>query len=158
MKEHQTVLRLIGVFKLLKGILLAAAAIAALKLLHRDVGEVILEWAGRLHVAPGNPHLQRLLVKVYSSHRELKFIPIVFGIYSAMFLTEGVGLVLARPWAEWMTVITTSGLIPIEVFELYRRFTSLKLAIFAINVAIAIYLVRNLIKPQDQAQLKVTGL
>jgi uncharacterized membrane protein (DUF2068 family) len=147
MKRHRAVLRLIGVFKLLKGLLLGAAAIAAsLALKHGDVGELIIRWARVVHVAPGNPHLQTLLEKASSSHGELKLLPIVFGIYSAMFLTEGVGLLLVQHWAEWMTVITTAGLIPIEVFEIYRRFTSVRVAIFAINVAIAIYLVRNLLR------------
>ncbi len=67
-----------------------------------------------------------------------------------MFLTEGVGLMLLKHWAEWMTVLTTAGLIPIEVFEIYRRFTSIRLTIFAINVAIAVYLVRNLTQPRGE--------
>ena len=82
MNRHASVLRLIGAFKLFKGDSSGAAAIAALRLLHRDIGEVIIRWALRLHVSPGNPHVQELLAKVYSSHGELKLLPIVFALYT----------------------------------------------------------------------------
>ena len=148
MDDRTTVLRLIGAFKLFKAILLAAAAVAAMRLLHRDIGEVIMRWALRLHFSPGNRHLQSLLAQFYSSPRELKLLPIVLSAYSAVFFVEGIGLILLQYWAEWVTVLTTAGLMPIELLEIYRRFTSLRLAIFAINLAIVVYLLRNLGGPR----------
>ena len=52
-------LRLIGAFKLVKSFLLVGAALATLRLVHADIGEVVLEWAHWLHVAPGNKLVQR---------------------------------------------------------------------------------------------------
>ncbi|MGA3066594.1 MAG: DUF2127 domain-containing protein [Tepidisphaeraceae bacterium] len=143
-RSHEAIVRVIGVFKLLKGLFLAIGCIAALRLIHEDVGNVILEWAHRLHVAPGNQHLQRLLAKLSVSHHELKLLAIAFAVYSAMFLTEGTGLLLLKPWAEKMTVFTTAGLIPFEIYEIARRVTALKLWLLVVNVAIVIYLIRNL--------------
>jgi uncharacterized membrane protein (DUF2068 family) len=63
-----------------------------------------------------------------------------------MFLVEGIGLLLLLHWAEWMTVITTSGLIPIEMYEIVHRPTWLKAFAMLINIALAVYLavhVRN---------------
>ena len=37
-------------------------------------------------------------------------------IYAELFLTEGIGLWLEQRWAEWLTVIITSALIPIEIY------------------------------------------
>ena len=31
-------------------------------------------------------------------------------VYAALFLTEGIGLWLAKPWAEWFTIIITGSL------------------------------------------------
>jgi hypothetical protein len=50
----RTGLRLIAVFKLVKGLLLLAVGVGALKLLHKDVGEVALRWVNVLRVDPDN--------------------------------------------------------------------------------------------------------
>jgi uncharacterized membrane protein (DUF2068 family) len=70
----------------------------------------------------------------------------LFGVaalaYGALELVEGVGLWQRRRWAEWLTVIATSFLIPLELYELVHRPTALKAAGLAVNVAIVIYLLR----------------
>ena len=58
-----------------------------------------------------------------------------------MFTVEGIGLLLVKHWAEWMTVITTSGLIPFEIYEMIDHPSWLKALAMMINIAIAVYLV-----------------
>jgi len=135
-------LRLIGAFKLAKGIFLIAAAISVFRLIHRDLGEEILKWARRFHIAPGSPVVQDLVDRVLTvTHKQLIVFGIVLLVYSAMFLIEGVGLLLLQHWAEWMTVITTCGLIPFEIYEIYHKPGWTKAAATAINVALAAYLI-----------------
>ena len=43
--------------------------------------------------------------------------------------------------AEYLTIVTTSGLIPLEIFELARHFTVTKLVVAFVNVLIVCYLV-----------------
>jgi uncharacterized membrane protein (DUF2068 family) len=50
-------------------------------------------------------------------------------------------LVLRKRWAEYFTIVTTTGLIPLEVIELARHFTMTKLVITFVNVLIVLYLV-----------------
>lgn len=57
-------------------------------------------------------------------------------------LVEGGGLFYRKRWAEWLTVIATSLLIPLEVYELVRHPSLLKAGGVAVNVAIVIYLYR----------------
>jgi uncharacterized membrane protein (DUF2068 family) len=57
-------------------------------------------------------------------------------------LVEGVGLFYRRRWAEWLTVVATSLLIPLELYELVRSPSLLKAGGIAVNVAIVIYLFR----------------
>jgi uncharacterized membrane protein (DUF2068 family) len=64
--------------------------------------------------------------------------------YGVLELVEGVGLWLDRLWAEYLTVIATSLLVPLEVYELVRKPSPLKAAGIAVNVLIVVYLARRL--------------
>jgi len=55
---------------------------------------------------------------------------------------EGVALWLRKRWAEWLTVIATSLLVPLELYELVRRATALKTVGLTVNILIVFYLVR----------------
>ncbi len=41
--------------------------------------------------------------------------------YAAVFAVEGTGLWMQRRWAEWLTVIITASLVPLELWELIHR-------------------------------------
>ncbi len=53
---------------------------------------------------------------------------------------EAVGLWFARRWAEYLTFVSTLVFIPVEIHELIKSITALKVLAFVINVAIAVYL------------------
>ena len=75
------------------------------------------------------------------TQRQLWVAGFVLLAYAVMFLIEGIGLLLLEHWAEWMTVITTGGLIPIEIYETVRRPTWFKVGAMLINAAVEVYLV-----------------
>ena len=58
-----------------------------------------------------------------------------------MFLTEGVGLYLRKRWAEILTVISTAGLIPLELYELFHKPTITRAILLLVNVAVVTYLI-----------------
>ncbi len=62
-------------------------------------------------------------------------------IYAALFLTEGTGLIMRRRWAEYLTIITTGGLVPLEVYEIAKHVTPVKIGVLIVNIAIVVYLV-----------------
>ena len=62
-------------------------------------------------------------------------------LYAGLFTTEGIGLLLRKRWAEYFTIVTTGGLIPLEIYELWRHFTAAKTVVALINLAIVWYLV-----------------
>jgi uncharacterized membrane protein (DUF2068 family) len=64
--------------------------------------------------------------------------------YSGLQLTEGIGLWMQKRWAEFLTVIATSLLIPVEIYEMYEKFTWVRLIIFAVNIFIVWYLAMRL--------------
>ena len=136
---------LIAAFKFLKGLLLLAVAIGALRLLHRDLAGVVDHWVNAFRVDPHNRYIHWLLAKLpMVDDRKLKELSVGTFIYSAVFLTEGIGLALHKRWAEYFTIITTSSFLPLEVYELIHHATIAKGVALAINIAVVIYLVREL--------------
>jgi uncharacterized membrane protein (DUF2068 family) len=132
---------LIGVFKLLKGISLLVVGFGLLKLLHKDVSAVVLHWIEVLRVDPENRFIHRALLRVFNvTPKQLKELSAGTFVYSTIFLTEGIGLLARKHWAEYMTLISTGLFIPLEVYEIYRHFTVLKLMVTIVNVAIVWYL------------------
>ena len=45
-----------------------------------------------------------------------------------------------KRWAEWLTVIITASLIPIEIYEIWRQPTAARIVVLLINLAIVGYL------------------
>jgi len=137
-----TVIRLIAIFKLLKAITLIAIGVGALKLLHRDVFSTLEHWVAVSGIDPGNRWVERGIEKASNlSHAKVKGLGIVSFIYAGLFLTEGIGLWLMKRWAEWFTIIITSSLVPVEIYELYRHPSATKILVLIINIAVVIYLV-----------------
>src|SRR5437016_5789301 len=140
-----TGLLLIALFKLVKGLLLVAVGVGALKMLHRDVAAAVTHWVDILRVDPDNRFIHRLVERAFSVNpRQLKELSAGTFFYASLLLTEGVGLLLRRRWAEYFTVITTAVFIPLELYELARRFTLTRVGVLALNVAIVWYLVRRI--------------
>ena len=133
---------MIALFKLVKGLLLLAVGVGAVKLLHHDVAETLSNWVEFLRVDPDNRFIHGILVRVLKlSPRQLEAASIGTFFYAGLLLTEGVGLLFRKRWAEYFTIITTAGLIPLELYELSKHVTAAKIAILIINIAIVAYLV-----------------
>src|SRR5579863_1109713 len=144
-KSHSRGLMLIAAFKLFKGLVLLAVAIGALRLLHRDLAGVVDHWVNAFRVDPHNRYLHWLLAKLpMVDDRKLKELSIGTFIYAAVFLTEGTGLAFHKRWADYFTIITTSSFLPLEIYELIHHATIAKGVALAINIAVVIYLVREL--------------
>ncbi len=129
--------------------MLLIVGIGALKLLHRDVANTVAHWVDILRVDPDNRYIHRLLTRVLAvTPAQLRATSAGTFIYAGLLLTEGTGLLLRKRWAEYFTIITTAGLIPLEIYELVHRLTIAKIVILAINVAIVVYLVARVRRPR----------
>ena len=136
------VLLAIAVFKFLKGSVLLALACGAMNLLHKDVASHVERWLEQLRIDPDNRYIGTLLSKLQLVHtKELKEFSALGAGYAALFLTEGTGLLLRQRWAEWLTIIATSSLMPLEIYELIKEFTPLRLLLLLVNAALVLFLV-----------------
>jgi uncharacterized membrane protein (DUF2068 family) len=156
-QASSTGILLIGLFKLLKGGLLVAVGIGALKLLHKNVAEVVNYWIDVLRVDPDSRFFHGTVSKLFSvTPKQLEALSAGTFFYAVLLLTEGTGLLMRKHWAEYFTVITTAGLIPLEIYELATHFSWLKIAVLVVNVAIVVYLIARLRKrrtPLERSQV-----
>src|SRR6185369_17014712 len=95
--------RVIGwivLFKLVKGVLLIAIAVGALKLLHNDVADTLTHLVQSMRADPDNRFIHKGLVKLGGlDDRKLEEISAGSFIYAMLLLTEGTGLLLRKRWA-----------------------------------------------------------
>jgi uncharacterized membrane protein (DUF2068 family) len=134
-------LRLIAVFKLLKALLLIAIGVGTLNLLHKDVASVLEHWVEMLGLDPGNHYLDRAIQKAGNfTPGKIRSLGVGSFVYAGLFLTEGIGLWLMKHWAEWFTVIITSSLVPIELYEIQRHPSPVKVLVLILNIAVVGYL------------------
>src|ERR1700722_7540500 len=145
--SHKGLLRLIAVFKVLKASILIALGVGALKLLHKDVAGTVEHWVEFLRLDPSNHYIDAALEKVSNIKPDkIKELGLGSMVYAGLFLTEGIGLWREKRWAEWFTVIITSSLVPIEIYEIHHHPTPVKIAVLLINIAIVAYLVYRIRK------------
>lgn len=131
----------IGALKLLEAALFIALGIGVFKLLHKDLVDEVTRWVVALRFDPEGRFVTLLLDKValISPHR-LKEIGAAIFAHAALDIVEGIGLILRKLWAEFITLGFSAFFVPIEIYELTQRVTWIRLAIIAINVAVVIYL------------------
>jgi uncharacterized membrane protein (DUF2068 family) len=141
--RHDRGLRVIAVFKLVKAAALAVLGFASLRLIHRNVADAIAGWVMAIHVDPDNRFVNALLARVSGvDDRKLSAIGAGMFVYAAVMLVEGIGLFLEKRWAEYLTIVVTASLVPLEIYELVQRLTPLRVAALIVNLAIVAYLVR----------------
>jgi uncharacterized membrane protein (DUF2068 family) len=135
----------IAAYKIFKGLALLAVGFGVLHFLHRDLATEIAGWVDFLRIDPHNHYLQRFLEKVAKvDQKKLRELGVGTFIYAALFLTEGTGLALHKRWAEYLTIISTASLMPIEALEIYKHVSIAKVVLLIANIAIVAYLVLQL--------------
>ena len=75
------------------------------------------------------------------SSKTLTLLAIGLVLYAIIEIVEAVGLWLARRWGEYFAMVATSLGLPLEIYDLAKRVTATALVLFAINLALVLYLV-----------------
>lgn len=152
MKSPDTkLIRMIAVFKLIKAVLLIVVGLGALRLIHSDMAAVLEHWMKGVGLLPGSRYIVRALQSVVTlTPDKFRLLGIVSFVYAGLFLTEGIGLWLLKRWAEWFTVILTSSLIPVELYEIHRHPTEIKVLVLVFNVAVVGFLLYQIRKGRGE--------
>jgi len=149
--HHDRGLLLIGIFKLAKSAFFFAMGIGAIHLLHKDLGDEAMKLALALHRDPEGRFVTFLMQKVdlIDAHR-LREASMFSFAYSALALTEGYGLMLEKPWAEYLTLGLTISFLPWELYELAKSPDLARVGLLLANIAVLLYLVWLLRRKKEQ--------
>lgn len=140
-------LRLIALFKFFKAAVLIVTGIGILKLMHNDVATTLDHWVALLGLDPGNRFVDHALRNAANiPPNKIKDLGLGSFVYAALFLTEGIGLWMLKHWAEWFTVVITASLVPLEVWEIHRHPTAVKILVLVVNIAVVGYLLYRIRK------------
>ena len=132
--------RLIGSFKLACAVLLAAAGLGLFRLLGRDLGSETERLVLHLHLDPENRVLRPLLDRIGGiAPSRMKWLVAAAFFYAILECVEGVGLLLRRRWASYLTILATALLLIPEIYELFDKVSTLRIAILIGNLAILAY-------------------
>ncbi len=156
--SHNAILRVVAVFKLLKAAALIIGGVGVLKLAHMDVASTLQHWIAMLGLDPGRRYLGEAIQRITDlPPHKIRDIGIVSFIYAGLFLTEGIGLWLLKRWAEWFTVIITGSLVPVEMYEILRRPSPVRILVLILNLLVLGYLLRRITverRPDRKRELK----
>lgn len=135
-------LALIAAFKFVKSAALIGLAIVLFRL--RDPNEVthLAAWLGTFPVTTGHEFVGRAMRWMLGlDAHTIGLFAIVALTYAVLYAVEGVGLWLNTDWAKYLTVVTTCLFIPLEIWEIARRFAPMKVLALVINIVIVVYLI-----------------
>ena len=147
------ILRTIAVYKLIKVLLLVALALGEVRLRDSSLTDKLLIWASARPHGLEHDVVTRLIQWLSGlTTSRMHALRIVTLAYAAVFATEGIGLWMQKPWAEWLTVIITASLIPLEVWELVHRPSFGIAAVLVANSAIVAYLAWHVLRSRAKHQ------
>lgn len=141
------ILRLIAVDRAIHVVVLGSLAFVLFAFarhdasLHRDYVNIMNDLSG---TSPGESQIRGVLGYLrkafeYSPHRLVQ-LALVATAYAALEASEMVGLWYAKRWAEYLTFVATTALVPLEIYEFTLSVSVFKVITLVINLAIVIYL------------------
>jgi uncharacterized membrane protein (DUF2068 family) len=141
--HHNRWLILIAAFKLVQALLFIAIGVGALRLLHKDVGDLLARFVDHLRFNPESRLVNFILEEssLITDHMLRRIGAVVF-IYAALDLIEGIGLYLEKTWAEYMTLIITGSFLPWELYEVFRKLTWIRGGLLVVNALVFLYLIK----------------
>jgi uncharacterized membrane protein (DUF2068 family) len=140
-RRHNKGLVLIAAYKLLLALFFIALGVGALRLVGKDVGDVLYQIASDLKFNPEGRFVNFILDRA-SLLDDPMLRRIGFGAfcYAAIGIAEAIGLYLEKAWGEYLTLIITASFLPWEILEIVRRHTMPRVGLLVVNIAVLIYL------------------
>jgi uncharacterized membrane protein (DUF2068 family) len=147
--REKIVLRLIAIDRAFHFFVLSALGALVLvfaadrRTLHDTFYKVLTDLQGgvaaeRSHASHGLLHELENAFTTSSSH--LHLLGAVLLAYGAVEAIEAVGLWYLQRWAEYLTFVVTTSLLPLEIYEIANHPTPFKVLALIVNVAVVVYL------------------
>jgi uncharacterized membrane protein (DUF2068 family) len=144
-RTHHTGLAVIAVFKVVKGVLLLLVGLGLLKLVHAEIATLFSLLIEALHLNADSRLIHALVLKIDALQPNSVLLGGLVSLgYAGMLLVEGIGLWLEFTWAAYLTVVSTSLLLPFELYEVIEQVSILRIGVLLLNLVIGAYLVSQL--------------
>jgi len=144
-KRQQAGTELIAGFKIAKGLVLLTVSLGLLPLIHADIATFFSRLFEELRLNADSRILHSLILSIDALQPHDVLMASLVGLaFSAILLTEGMGLHFHMSWAAYMAVVSTSLFIPFEIFELLEEVSGTRVLLLIVNVVIVWYLITQL--------------
>ncbi len=167
-RERTWTIHLISLEKVIKATILLVVAYKLLSLFNRDVHAWAEDFVTRHGIDLANRYVHATLERLVGfGNTQVVEISAGATVYASLLYVEGIGLWLQKRWAEYLTAILTALLIPVELYEIFEKFTWVRVGILALNIFIVWYLatrLRDEKKEQgsndenERTQIKICGI
>jgi len=136
-KQSKEYIRIAAVFEAAKGSIVLITGFGLLLFIHKDLHLVSEQIVRHLHLNPAR-HYPTIFIDVIDHITEPQFLALALSalLYAVVRLVEAYGLWYHRKWAEWFGFLTGGMYIPVEIYELARGVTAVKLTIFIVNLLV----------------------
>jgi uncharacterized membrane protein (DUF2068 family) len=145
--RNRYVLRLIALDRVVHFLILAAlgAGIILFAVHHKQLSSDYTRLLNSLQSSVGfvssrNGFFREITHLVSLSTTRLYLYGSAFSAYAVLNAIEAVGLWGEKRWAEYLTLVEVTVLLPLEIYELALKISYLKIAALVINVAVMAYL------------------
>lgn len=134
-------IRSVALFEASKGLVVILAGLGCFSLMHHNMQNVAEQLAAQLHFNPSQ-RITRIFIEAVQNLNNVRLglLALLSLLYSTMRFIEAYGLWHTRRWAEWFAVISGGVYLPVEIVELVRGVSWIKLSVLAINLVIVIYM------------------
>jgi uncharacterized membrane protein (DUF2068 family) len=124
-----------------KGLVVLLVGFGLMSLVHHDVERFAVELVRHIHLNPAS-HYPRIFIQAAASATDARlwFLSLAALLYAAVRFIEAYGLWYQRHWAEVFAVVTGTIYLPVEIYELVERVSSVRIVILAANSLIVAYL------------------
>jgi len=135
-------LRPIAVFEAFKGTIVLVAGFGLLGFLDRDNQAFAERIIRNLHLDPTHRYPQIFIsAMARQDDAHLLMLAGFAALYAALRFVEAYGLWNERRWAEWLAALSGGVYVPVEIYEIARHVTWLKIVTLVINLAVVAYMV-----------------
>jgi uncharacterized membrane protein (DUF2068 family) len=140
--RQRRLLRAIASLEFFKGTFVALMGLCAILLVHKDAWLYAESLLALLHINTDRRVAQQFLdfADNVTDSRLWAAAQIAF-VYAALRFTEAYGLWKGRTWAEWVAFLSGFLLLPLEVRELLRGLTWLRVVLFVGNLVVIFYMI-----------------
>lgn len=139
--RHNKGLVLIAVYKFLYSLLFIAIGVGALRLVGKDVGDILTRIAGDLRFNPEGRFVNFVLDRAsILDDPMLRRIGFAAFCYAAIGIAEAIGLYLERAWGEYLTLIISASFLPWEILEVMHRQTWPRVGLLVVNALVLVFL------------------